>query len=464
MRSIRTKLFFFLMIVMVAYAGIGILLNLLFLKPYYVQQSEASFARAAAQIKALNTPQSISEHITEIGHNSGLFLAVTDPKFQILCSSNNLEGQTLPPDIINAINQVGKGERVVYTVSEDEKSAPKLIYMEWLNQDRRIVLTKAISVVDESVSIANHFYIVTGLVVFVFGSIAVFFFSRTLTRPIIQISRTAQNMAELRFDQKAEISSKDELGSLAQSINTLSVSLKSALDQLQKDVRVQKTLSRNLSHQLKTPVAVIKGHAEGLIYQVAETPEEQRKYLDVIVEECDRMNHLVREMLLLSKLSVNDQGSMQFESVNILHLCRQLQTRFSLLLQEKGLVFSCDIEQGATVNGNSKLLEHALSNYIANAVQHCTGEIIVRFEQKAGCSCISVFNTGKPIAQEALEHIFEPFYRLDYARKEDAHSGQEKGHGLGLAIVRSIAEVHGGKAYAQNRENGVEFFLEIPTA
>ncbi len=196
MRSIRTKLFLFLMIVMVAYAGVGILLNLFFLKPYYVQQSEASFARAAAQIKALNTPQSISNHITEMGHNSGLFLAVTDPQFQILCSSNNLEGQTLPPD----------------------------------------------------------------------------------------------------------------------------------------------------------------------------------------------------------------------------------------------------------------------------AIQHCTGEIIMRFEQQAGYSCISVFNTGKPIAQEALEHIFEPFYRLDYARKEEAHFGQEKGHGLGLAIVRSIAEVHGGKAFAKNRENGVEFFLEIPTA
>lgn len=83
MRSIRTKLFFFLMMIMIAYAGIGILLNLFFLKPYYVQQNEASFARAAAQIKDLNTPQSISNHISEMGHNTGLSLAVTDRQFQI---------------------------------------------------------------------------------------------------------------------------------------------------------------------------------------------------------------------------------------------------------------------------------------------------------------------------------------------------------------------------------------------
>jgi len=456
-RSIRTKLFVFLIVLMVAYALLGIILNLFFLKPYYMQQNEVYFKNAVLNLQEIDSTQNINEEIRNIGHDTGMFLAITDRKFKILHSSNNINGQLLSPDVISALVEEGKGQKKIYTVSDQKEPIPKLIYMEQLDNDRRAVLTKSISVIDESVAIANHFYLVTGFFMLIVGGIAVFIFSKTLTNPIIEMSKIARNISELNFEKHVGIYSKDELGNLAQSINILSDNLKISMERLKKDISFQKNLSRNISHELKTPVAVIKGHAEGLIYSVVDTPEEQRRYLNIIVNECDRMNVLVNEMLMLSRLSVYDKNEVMYEIFDADIICRHIESRFSPIFQKKKIQFICKGANGIKIKGNRNLIETAVSNYISNAVKYGTGEIVLSFEEGETKTIISVFNTGENIPQEELDHIFEPFYKLNYARKNN-----EEGHGLGLSIVHSIAEIHDAKAYAENYDKGVVFTLEIP--
>lgn len=450
MKSIRTKLFIFLIALMVIYMIIGITLNLFLLKPYYMQQNKHFFQNISQQI---NNHENAD--ITEIANNMGVLITITDKQFKILYSSNNINNKLLPEDIVSSILAKENQKEPIYTTSKGQNSISKLVYMQWINHNKRLVITKSISVIDDSVNIANDFYIVTSIFVFIIGGIAIFIFSKTLTNPIITISKIAHEISELNFDKKIVVKSKDELGTLANSINKLSDSLKQSLQNLKKDISFEKTLSRNLSHQLKTPVAIIKGHAEGIMYSIVSTPEDQKKYLKVIVTECDRMNNLVKEMLTLSKLSIYEKSNIDFKLFDCKLICSYIESRFQSIFVKNNIKFSSDGD--ILINGNIDLINHAISNYVSNAVKHSTGNITLKFYKNSDFYIISVFNSGENICENQLTHIFEPFYKLDYSR-----TNNEEGHGLGLAIVNSIANIHNGKAYAQNMNNGVNFILEIP--
>ncbi len=456
-RSIRTKLFLFTIGVMVAYAIIGIVLNMFFLKPYYIRQNKSTFQDAVTSLRSLSSLDSMMEHVAGMTSDTGMFLTITNQHFEILASSNNVNDPILHPDVLSAILQKEDGSKTIYTISEGIDATSKLIYMEMIDDTHRIVVTKSISVIDENIQIVNHFYLLTGLIVLVVGSVAVYVFSRTLTTPIIKISQIAQNISELNFDQKVAIHSKDELGVLARSINKLSDDLNRSLQQLQKDVSFQKMLSRNVSHELKTPVAVIKGHTEGLLYGIASSKEDQQKYLQVIVDECDRMDHLVKDMLMLSRLSVYDRQGMPFESIDTALMCQTIKERFCVIFEKKGIAFDLICGKDFCFTGNRLLIEHAITNYLSNAIKYGTGTITLRFDRQKDWNVISVSNEGETIAEAELPLIFEPFYKLTYARKN-----QNEGHGLGLAIVKSIMDIHQGNAYAKNDENGITFVLEIP--
>ena len=153
------------------------------------------------------------------------------------------------------------------------------------------------------------------------------------------MSKIATDMSLLNFNQHISLKSKDELGSLAESINTLSENLKISMERLEKDILFQKTLSRNLSHQLKTPIATIKGHIEGLIYSVADTPDEKNRYVNIIVNECDRLDSIIKEMLTLSRLYIYDEKLLNFETFDFDIICNDIKSRFSSIFKSNNIKF-----------------------------------------------------------------------------------------------------------------------------
>ena len=251
------------------------------------------------------------------------------------------------------------------------------------------------------------------------------------------MSKIATDMSLLNFNQHISLKSKDELGKLAESINTLSENLKISMERLEKDILFQKTLSRNLSHQLKTPIATIKGHIEGLIYSVADTPDEKNRYVNIIVNECDRLDSIIKEMLTLSRLYIYDEKLLNFETFDFDIICNDIKSRFSSIFKSNNIKFEIQKPENIYIKGNPDLIYHAISNYISNAIKYGNGEIKLIINKDNKNIIISVFNSGKNIPKNELENIFEPFYKLNYTRKnnESSHS---------LAIVQSIAKIHRG--------------------
>jgi two-component system sensor histidine kinase VanS len=280
-----------------------------------------------------------------------------------------------------------------------------------------------------------------------------------VTQPVIEMSRIANSISKLDFEKKVSFQSEDELGTLAASINMLSDRLRASIDDLKKDIEFQKTLSRNLSHELKTPIGVIKGYAEGLKYGLADTEEKKENYLGVMIGECDRMDELVKEILLLSRLSAKDfvlKDKTEFTAGSIFSAINE---RFAYELEGEQIKFLCDIKNPAVIYGNYDLIFHAVTNLFSNAVKYNDDrrQIELSASETDSETVIRIFNTCAGIPEGELLKIFDEFYKIDPSR-----SREEKGHGLGLSIVRSVAVLHGGCVSARNKDDGVEFELIFP--
>lgn len=286
------------------------------------------------------------------------------------------------------------------------------------------------------------------------------------------MSEVTGKMAEMDFSEKCEVTGNDELSVLSSSINHLSDSLNETLDDLHsknerllKDIEKEKTLEKirkdfisNVSHELKTPISIIRGYSEGasLMIENGET-ESAKKYCDVIVGETEKMNTLVLQLL---ELSMYESGNVALkdENFDISALTDDYAAANSIKTSVKGIAFTNKIPENTRVVGDRVKTEMIINNYISNAVSHADGEkrITVSSNDLGDRYRISVFNTGKPIADEDIDKIWIAFYRADKSR-----SRSEGRYGLGLSIVSAIQKLYGLDYGVINHENGVEFWFDI---
>ena len=216
----------------------------------------------------------------------------------------------------------------------------------------------------------------------------------------------------------------------------------------------QRDFTRAAAHELKTPLAVLRGHAEALREDIA--PDKRAQYLDIVLEESDRMAALVGQLLELSRLDRGDP--LRRETFDLGDLVRAVWSPLSLQLARKDLTLELDLPP-CTIGGDRDKLREAVENLASNALRHCTpgGQIQVRLTRENGEIRLSVCNDGPAIAPEDLAHLFEPFYRGDRSRSRD-----QGGTGLGLAIAQAAAQAHGGRCTAENLPNGPSFTILLP--
>lgn len=467
MKTIRTKLSVFFLIFMVSLVLFGILLNALFLERYYVYKNKAVFIATSKEIgnEYTHNVNNITNFITQIDHLEGISCIITDAYKSVQYNSFpqklDSDAEVLPGDVKQLVlkNKGRLSKTFVYAVSDKQNDqAPKLVFISQLDNGELIILRKPLSGISESVSIANQFYIFAGLISLFIGGIFIFVLSKQVTRPVIEMSNVAEGISNLDFNKRAIYDSQDELGSLGRSINKMSEKLSVSINSLRSDVERRKQLVRNISHELKTPIGVIKGYAEGLKYGVADDTEKAQKYCTVIADECDRMDNMVRELLNLSML---ESGLFQLNILkfDIRELIQKISEKFEPILSEKGITLDVNNQDNLAVSADYELLERVINNYITNAINHIEGLRLIKVdvEKKINGIRVSVFNTGEQIPEDDLINIWDVFYKVDKAR-----SRQYGGHGLGLSIVRLIAELHGGKAGVENVSEGVLFFIDIP--
>ncbi|GMK44547.1 two-component sensor histidine kinase [Paenibacillus glycanilyticus] len=326
--------------------------------------------------------------------------------------------------------------------------------------------------VGEAVDILKKYVIYLAPVILALVLALSLIYSRIVSRPLLTLNRSAARLAKLDFTDHPEIRSKDEFGELSRNMNALSRNLDSALselklanEQLQEDVRekqrseqLRKELVANISHELKTPLGIVKGFAEGLQDGVAD--DKRERYLALIVNETDRMNALIMDMLELSKFEVK-AVKLQNERFSLTGLVRELASSFTQQLESKHLRLRVrqDGERELFVYADRRRIEQVLLNLLSNAIRHAIeNSVIVMEMEKAEGAAIktTVENTGPSIAEQDLSRIWDQFYRVE--RSRDRKSG---GTGLGLAIVKHILELHGSRYGAVNTANGVAFSFTL---
>lgn len=219
-------------------------------------------------------------------------------------------------------------------------------------------------------------------------------------------------------------------------------------------IQRERDFARAAAHELKTPLAVLRAHAEALREDIA--PEKRDQYLDVVLSESDRMATLVGSLLELSRAEA--KGAAKKEPVDLAALVREVFAPLALPLEQKNLQLQLELEE-LSLSGDRARLEEAVENLASNALRHADsgGTVQVSLEKLGHCARLTVYNDGPNIPSEDLSRLWEPFYRADPSRSRD--SG---GTGLGLAIVWKTVEAHGGRCWAENRPVGVAFVLELP--
>ena len=277
-------------------------------------------------------------------------------------------------------------------------------------------------------------------------------------------------MSHLDFDVKYEGKHDNEIGMLGENINIMSRALentiselKTANNELKRDIERKEQLEEqrrefvsNVSHELKTPLAIIQGYAEGIMDGVSDDEESRNYYCSVIVDEATRMNELVRKLLEIQELeSGTDTITMErFDIVSVINS----RIKATEVLVKKDIRVEFDGNKPIYVWGDVFKIEEVFTNLLSNAINYCSGDKLIKIsiEEREGVSHIEVFNTGEQIPKEHIEHVFEKFYKIDKAR-----SREYGGSGIGLSIVKAIMDSMNQKVGVYNREDGVVFWFEL---
>ncbi|MEE4570333.1 HAMP domain-containing sensor histidine kinase [Paenibacillus polymyxa] len=321
--------------------------------------------------------------------------------------------------------------------------------------------------ISETNEALRWFYLYLGIGGFALILILSLFYSRMVTRPLITLNNTAKRMAKLDFTAHTPIRQNDELGSLSYSMYTLSQNLDTALRELQEanqqlveDMEqkqrmeaVQQDFFANASHELKTPLSIIKGFAEGL--QDGVSAGKQDHYMKVIVEEADKMERLVKDMLDLAKL---ESGTLKLRKATFIlsELVEEVVDKLFHLLKEKKLEVVIIPANELPIHADIGWMEQVIINFVVNAIRHAEegSSITIRIEGSGEVNTFSIENKGETIPDDQLELIWNRFYRAELSR-----SRQTGGTGLGLSIVKRILDLHEFRYKAENTKDGVRFVV-----
>ena len=324
-----------------------------------------------------------------------------------------------------------------------------------------ILIRASFSSITESAALSNQFFLYISLVAALIGFVVMYFVSNRFLGPITVLTNIAKRMSELDFTAKYEVKTEDEVGVLGNSMNMLSETLEQALaelkeanTELKKDLEkkeqidaMRKEFLSNVSHELKTPIALIQGYAEGLMDNINDDEESKEFYCEVIVDEARNLNQL--------EFGYN---TVTMEHFDIIAMIRAVIAKSDILLKQKEINLAFDEDAPIYVWSDAYMSEEVFTNYLTNAINHADGEkrIDIQLEKKEKTVKITVHNTGEQIPEEDLSKLWDKFYKVDKARTREYG-----GSGVGLSIVKASMEQLGQPYGVYNCEDGVSFWFEL---
>ena len=491
--SIRFEISLMFITIMVGTFVISLFVNLVFMERFYIKnKKEAIIAAYRSIAHAIGNgdiaSEEFDEEISHICERYDIEIIVLDADSKtVKTSSNNPEllAKILWENMINPSSDdrviadrtvIDYGDDYTLQVDVDRGTGRQYMEMWGIVGNGNLVLVRAtMESIKDNVTISNTFMVYVAIIAIVVGSVLILYICKKVTDPIEKLTQISDEMKKLNFEAKyvAENEYKNELDILGQNMNELSETLeknikelKSANIALKKDIarkeeidEMRKEFLSNVSHELKTPIALIQGYAEGLKEGINDDEESRNFYCEVIMDESSKMNIMVKKLLTLNQLEFgNDSANM--ERFDIVELVRNYVKSASMLAKQKDVTVNFGEYPPIFVWGDEFKIEEVLMNYYSNALNHISGEKIIeiRLTLNDNHVRVSVFNTGEPIPEDSIGHIWEKFYKVDKARTREYG-----GSGVGLSIVKAIMEGMHQDYGVINYDNGVEFYFELET-
>ena len=486
LKSVRVKLFLMLSLVILLIILFLILVNNFVFGQFYLYSKTNDLKEVYKVINNYyNNP-------TDIDINSELEKLAIKNNFDILIKDDdNINVFTSNKDFLstfgemnamtNAINAgelIEENDKFIIRSLKDKKTGVSYILLSAkLDNNYLLYIRIPVSSIEESVKISNNFlYLIAGFTILI-SAVIVTFVSRKFTDPILELNTIAKNMANLDFSHKYRITeADDEINNLGKSINLMSDKLESTIKQLrrtnielEKDIEekskideMRKSFISDVSHELKTPIALIQGYSEGLLENVNTDDESRKFYAEVILDETNKMDKLVKQLLELMKL---EYGKREFsdKEFNIVELEKEVIRKSKVMLEEKQVDVELKSPEEISVIADDFYIEQVITNYLTNAIKHveeADGKKSIIIENVVNVEKnkvrIKVFNTGVNIKEEDLTRIWNRFYKVDESRNR-----ADGGTGIGLSFVKAIMSNYKNDYGVINKDNGVEFYFEL---
>ena len=334
-----------------------------------------------------------------------------------------------------------------------------------------ILIRTSVESMKEASLLANTVFIRFGVIAVIAGIIFIWLATKRVTRPIKKLVGISEKMTRLDFSEKYVSTTGNEVDTLGEHINRMSQrlegtisELKSANAKLTTDIEkkteideMRKEFLSNVSHELKTPIALIQGYAEGLRDCVNDDAESREYYCDVITDEASKMNKLVSSLLNLNEL---ESGNIQvdIEHFDLMELIANCAETMDILIKQNGINLVMPEKKIIQVWADEFKTEQVVNNYLSNAIHYAAGEKTVRItvEEREDVVRVGVFNSGSNIPEDVLPNLWTKFYKADKARTREYG-----GSGLGLSIVKASMEAMGKDYGVENVEGGVNFWFEL---
>ena len=488
LKSIRMKLFLTLTVTVIVIIIFLILINNGVLETYYMHTKQNNLLNVYklvndyynSNLKNLDIQLELEK--IAISNNFDIVLK-TNEDINVYSSNRNFL-ETLGQ--INSLDQNTDQRNTVYsngnvqikTVKDNKTSTQILLLSAHLDNGYKLYIRMSVTSIQESVKISNSFLYLIGSITILIGGVVVLIISDRYTKPILELNNIARRMANLDFSKKyQEKQTDDEINNLGKSINIVSEKLEKTIKELRKtNIELEKDIEQksriddmrkqfisDVSHELKTPIALIQGYAEGLAENVTADEESRKFYVEVIQDEANRMDKLVKQLLELMKI---EYGKRDFNNTrfDITELIGEVIRKTEVMRENQNIEVKYNQEEPVYVYADDFFIEQVVTNYITNAIKHVeevngNKYMEIKVEKYDTVVRVKVYNTGTKISEEDQNRIWNRFYKVDSSRNRE-----KGGSGIGLSLVRAIMNNYNKEFGVYNIDDGVEFFFELDLA
>ena len=494
LKSVRAKLFLTLCVVVLMIILFFVIINNAVLETYYYYSTKERFLEIYNQIctnisklSDETEKNSFSLELEKISTNNNIEIVILNGEEELFCTNKDYVSSfgdltsinyDIDYSIFNKSDYMYSKNGVTIRKILNKRDGISYILLNSKMEDNKYIYIRTpVTPIQNSVNISNRVIVIMGFVVVILCGFIIMIIAEKFTKPIEELNEIANEMSNLNFKRKYRINdSEDEINELGKSINTLSDKLEDTIKKLQvnnseleKDIEekskiddMRKQFISDVSHELKTPIALIQGYAEGLVENVSSDEESRKFYAEVILDESNKMDKLVKRLLELMKLEYEDR-KFNDSNFDIVELINSVIKNSQVVLQEQNIEIDFKEDKPIYVYADDFYIEQVVTNYFTNAIKNVekvNNKKQIKISIKKGKEDkkyrISVYNTGKNISQENLNRIWTRFYKIDESR--DRSKG---GTGIGLALVKAIMTKYNSKYGVVNKKDGVEFYFEI---